>query len=116
MGTIALGTPDTSGSLMGEVKAALGNRSDTDGRILTALNLSQERIARLYDFAELHKTTTSTLTYTGVAADDMILPMPDTAPYIREIFSVVLKDGSSSHKLTQVPTRDRKSTRLNSSH
>lgn len=105
MGTLTLGTVDTAGTLMGEVKAALGNRSDTDGRILTALNLSQERIARLYDFTELHKTVSNTLTYTGVAADDMYLDMPDSSPYIREIFSVVLKDSSRSHKLVQVPTR-----------
>ena len=105
MGTLTLGTVSTAGTLMGEVKAGLGNRSDTDGRILTALNLSQERIARLYDFTELHKTVSNTLTYTGVAATDMYLPMPDSSPYIREIFSVVLKDGSRSHKLTQIPTR-----------
>lgn len=105
MGTLILGTPDTPGTLAGEVKCGLGNRKDTDGRIVTALNLAQERIARLYDFSEMSKTVMSTLTYTGVLADDMMLPMPDVAPYIREIFSVVLMDGSSSHKLTAVPTR-----------
>ena len=105
MGTLTLGTATTPGTLAGEVYAALGNRSDVSARLTAALNLSQERLARLHSFAEMNKTVPSTLTYTGVAATDMYLPMPDTAPYIREIFSVVLKDGQQSHKLTQVPTR-----------
>ena len=102
---MTLGTPSTPGTLAGEVHAGLGNRNDTDARITTALNLSQERIARLYDFAEMSKTVSNTLPYTGVPTADMFLPMPDSAPYIREIFSVVLKDGAQSHKLRQIPTR-----------
>lgn len=105
MGTLVLGTPTTPGTLAGEVHAGLGNRTDTDARITAALNLSQERIARLYDFAEMNKTVSTTMTYTGVPATDMFIPMPDSSPYIREIFSVVLKDGSRSHKLRQIPTR-----------
>jgi hypothetical protein len=105
MGTVVLGTPNTPGTLAGEVKAGLGNRSDTDGRIVTALNFSQERIARLYDFAEMNKTVTSTMTYTGDPQVDMFIPMPDVAPFIREIFSVVLMDGTRAHKLRQIPTR-----------
>lgn len=105
MGTIALGSPTTPGSLAGEVYSGLGKRNDVTGRVTLALNFSQERIARLYDFAEMNKTISNTLTYTGVPAADMFMTMPDSAPYIREIFSVVLKDGSRSHKLRQIPTR-----------
>src|SRR5258708_952658 len=105
MGTLTLGTPNTPGTLSGEVKAGLGNRNDTDARITAALNMSQERIARLYDFAEMSKTVVNTLPFVNDPTKDMFLPMPDAAPFIREIFSVVLKDGSRSHKLRQIPTR-----------
>ncbi len=105
MGTLILGDASSPGTLSGEVSAGMGNRGDIAARITAALNLSQERIARLYDFAEMSTTVSNTLPHTGNPALDMFMPMPDAAPFIREIFSVVLKDGSRSHKLRQIPTR-----------
>ncbi|TXH53947.1 MAG: hypothetical protein E6Q97_11905 [Desulfurellales bacterium] len=96
----------THAELREEVLVSLGNRNDvTPSRLTRALNLAQERLARRHDFEELQVTTSTTLTYTGVAATDLYLPMPDSAPYIREIYSVLLKDGVQSRKLRRVFTR-----------
>lgn len=106
MGTLQLGSATTDGTLLGEIAAGLGNRSDiSNARLTTAVNLTQEQIARLHDFEELQTTQATTVTYTGDPAQDLYLAMPDSSPYIREIYSVLLKDGSNSRKLRRYPTR-----------
>ena len=99
MGTLTLA------ELKEEVRANFGNRTDLDTRLTRVLNLAQERLARMRDFEEMQVTTTTTLSYTGVPATDVIGTLPDVAPYIREIHSVLLKDGTMSRKLRRVLTR-----------
>lgn len=96
----------THSEMRDEVRTILGNRNDvTSARLTRALNLAQERLARRHDFEELQETVATTLSYTGDPSVDMYFSLPDSSPYIREIYSVLLKDGVSSVKLRRVFTR-----------
>lgn len=100
MGTLTLA------ELQEEILISLGSRKDiTNARLTRALNLAQERLARRHDFEELQLTTATTLVFAGDPSVDLYLPMPDSSPYIREIYSVLLKDGVNSRKLRRVYTR-----------
>lgn len=102
--------------MQGEVRAAMGGRTDQDTRIPVALNLAQQQLARAkmnrdgklipVDWEELQFADTLTIPYTGVAATDRIInftSMTTTNP--REIWSIVIDNGSLSSKLQAVPTR-----------
>lgn len=100
MGTLTLA------EMQEEFLADLGNRSElTAAKQTRVLNLAQERLARLRDWQEMRVTVNSTLAYTGVPATDMFLPLPDASPYIREIYSVLLKDGTQTRKMRRILPR-----------
>jgi hypothetical protein len=93
-----------------EILAGLGNRSDiTTDRIVIALNLAQQRIARSYDFSELATTSFAQMNFTGFPQmDKYMIPPADT----KTIHSFVVLDTSSgqgslgqSRKVVEKPWR-----------
>lgn len=96
MGTLTLD------GMKSEIRAALGNRTDLDTRLTRIINLAQMRIARIRRWEELESIYTNTTPYTGVPADDKFLSFPGN---MRDIYSVVLKYGAESRKLTRFPNR-----------
>lgn len=104
MGALALS------DFQNEVFAGLGNRGDISiGRIVTALNLAQSRIARSYDFSELATTQFAQMNFTQNPAIDKYLVPP---PNIKTLHSFVVLDTSAgasslgqSRKVTEKPWR-----------
>ena len=98
-----MGTLDTT-SLISEVQGHLADRGDlTAAKAIIALNLMQQRLARLHDFEELRKIESGTFVITATPKTDKFLAfsaLTNTNP--REIYSfrVVTTDGRS-RKLTQ---------------
>jgi hypothetical protein len=93
-----VGTLTTSG-LISEVSYHLAEREDvTDDRIVQALNLAQEYMARSEDFDELRVVETGTLTITGTPATDKFLAF-STFTYSNPLeiysFRVITSDGRS---------------------
>lgn len=101
MGTLTLT------ELENEIRASMGGRTDFDSRLPQALNIAQNRIARIRNWEELESLYTGATAFTSTPADDKFLALPVG---IRKIFSVRLIDGLNSRKLTRVPhkTWDRK--------
>lgn len=98
-----MGTLLTS-ELISEVQLHFANRSDlTDAQVITALNLIQQRLARLHDFEELRKIESGSLGFTAVPATDKFIAFSSlTNSNPREIYSfrVITSDGRS-RKLKQ---------------
>lgn len=86
--------------LQDELRAGLGGRTDLDTRLGRIVNLAQQRLARLHDFDEMKVISTTTVVNTPSDNDKYI-----TLPDVREVYSIVLVDGSNSQKLTQRTTR-----------
>lgn len=86
--------------LQDEVRSALGGRTDLNARLPRALNLAQQRLARIHDFEELQNVTIVNINDTGVAADGII-----ALPSNREVYSIILLDDANSRKLTQRTAR-----------
>lgn len=95
MGTLTLAEIKT------EVLTNLGGRSDQDDRITRIINLAQVRIARRGNFRELRALLSDTTSAAG-GETGKFLAVPAT---LREIFSLVLLDGTSSRKLTQITAK-----------
>lgn len=92
-------------SLITEVRGGLGNRVDptlTDTRVISALNIAQQRLGRFYDYQELNQDLSAVALFTGVPAIDKFLSLPTGT---RSIHSLVLQDGANSRKLTEKPWR-----------
>lgn len=86
--------------LQDEVRYGLGNRTDLDTRLGRFLNLAQQRLARMHDFDEMETRSVVTIDNTGAATDgDIVLPS------LRELYSIVIHDGSRSRKLDARSTR-----------
>ena len=89
----------TGQELVDEVTAHLGGRDDlTSAEIVTALNLTQQRMARAHDFEELRYVDTGTFTITASATTDKFLAFSSlTKTNPREIYSfrVITGDGRS---------------------
>jgi hypothetical protein len=76
-----------------EISAGLGNRREISiGRIVTAINLAQGRIARSYDFSELASVQFAQMNFTGDPALDKYLVPP---PRIKTLHSFVVLDTSA---------------------
>lgn len=90
--------------LVGEVQAALLNRSDlTNERCVIALNAAQNQISRSHDFQELKAWVTVSTSYTGNAFNDKFLSLP---PYTKHVHVANLLTGTpSSRKLIEKPWR-----------
>jgi hypothetical protein len=86
--------------LQDEVRSGLGSRTDLDSRLGRFVNLAQQRLARLHDFDEMKVISTTTIANTS-SDDDKYL----TLPSVREVYSMVLLDGSNSRKITQKSSR-----------
>lgn len=86
--------------LQDEVRSALGGRTDLNARLPRAINLAQERLARIHDFDEMETISTTAISNTG-SDDDRFL----TLPAKREVFSIIRLDGAQSKKLKQRTTR-----------
>lgn len=82
--------------LQDEVRFSLGGRTDLDSRLGRAINMAQQRLAKIHDFDEFEINSTSTISNTGNTSDKYI-----TLPLKREIYSLVVMDGTKSHKLVQ---------------
>ena len=85
--------------LIGEVQAHHANRSDlTDEIIIRALNLSQDRIARSYDFEEFQRVESGTFVITSNITTDKFLNYSDVGGGIepRKLYSfrVIPADGT----------------------
>jgi hypothetical protein len=85
--------------LITEIKAHHANRSDlTDELVVRALNLSQDRIARSYDFEELQRVKTGSFVITADETVDKFLAYTDIGGGIepRKIYSfrVTATDGT----------------------
>ena len=93
--------------LRAEVTSHLAERDDvTSARLNRALELAQERIARLHDFEELSKIETKTLTYTGTKSTDRFLAFTDlTDKEPKEIYSIRFLDDARSKKLRRITPR-----------
>lgn len=96
MGTLTLA------QFQAEMTAGLGNRDDVDSTRLTrALNLAQTQLARLHDFFEMRRSSTSfTFPYTGVLATDRFIAfstLSQTNP--RKITRMLVIDGGTSWPL-----------------
>jgi hypothetical protein len=93
-----------------EISAGLGNRREISiGRIVTAINLAQGRIARSYDFSELASVQFAQMNFTGDPALDKYLVPP---PRIKTLHSFVVLDTSAgpsslgqSKKVVEKPWR-----------
>lgn len=72
-----------------EVRAALGGRTDTDDRLIGALNLSQMRLARLHDFDELRSIIPINTAVTASAAADKVISLSTLGRY-RKIYTIRL--------------------------
>src|SRR3990167_8565002 len=51
--------------LQDEVRSALGGRTDLNARLPRALNIAQQRLARIHDFDEMETLTTTTFGFAG---------------------------------------------------
>lgn len=90
----------TTTDLIAEVRSYLGERSDvTDARIVRALNLGQEFMARSKDYEELRKTASNALTVSDKFLEFTELPAGLQKPYEIYSFRVITGDGRS-RKLT----------------
>lgn len=102
MGTLILN------DLITEVSDHLAGRSDvTNNRIVRALNLAQEHMARSKDYEELRVRENGSLPYTGVKADDKFLlfsSLTNTDPNEIYSFRLITSDGRS-RKLVYKSTR-----------
>jgi len=83
----------TQDELKAEIRAALGNSTELDSRLTTILNISQTRIARLYDWNELQEIDSGSLSYTGNASTDKFHTLPAS---LRKIHSFRLLKGTSN--------------------
>jgi len=75
--------------LQDEVRSALGGRTDLNARLPRALNIAQQRLARIHDFDEMETLTTTTFGFAGTTADRFL-----ALPSKREVFSIILLDGA----------------------
>lgn len=96
MGTLTLA------EIKGEIRAALGNRTDEDSRLTTAINLSQMRIARKHRWEELEALYNRNFEITSSVYNDKFVAFPSN---LRDIYSVIVLDGYESRKLIRVPYR-----------
>lgn len=99
MGTLTLT------ELKAELDVFMGDRDDTDSRLVNALNIAQIRIARVRDWTELQATDSGTLSYTGVVATDKIMAVPTG---LKDLYSFRIDDPdsrSNSRKLQYCPFR-----------
>lgn len=98
----------TGQTLVSEVSRHLAGRDDlTTADIITALNLSQTRLARAHDFKELEFSESGTFNITASAASDKIISfssLTNDNPIEIYSFRVVTADGRS-RKLTQLAPR-----------
>jgi len=86
--------------LQDEIRSALGGRVDLNARLPRAINLAQQRLARIHDFDEMEILTTTTFGFTSTDADRFL-----SLPAKREVFSIILLDGAQSKKLKQRTVR-----------
>jgi hypothetical protein len=90
-------------SLIGEVRAGLGNRQDiTDQVIVDSLNIAQSQLSRAYPFHELRRTARAVNSLTANAAVDKYLRLPAR---LKAIHTIICQNGLSSNKLVQKPWR-----------
>jgi len=95
----------TQDEIKTEVRSALGNRTELDARLSTILNITQIRLARLYDWNELQSITSGSLSFTGTVSVDKFLTLPSG---ISKIYSFrILSSGSTiaPRKLAFVPQK-----------
>lgn len=89
----------TTTELIDEVSTHLASRSDvTDSRIVRALNMAQEYLARTKDYEELRAVITGTFTITASPGSDKFLPFSSlsiTNPHEIYSFRVITADGRS---------------------
>jgi len=100
MGTLQLSELST------EIKEFHANRDDlTDARVVTVLNLVQERMCRAHDFEELRVLETGTLPFTSTPSADRFLAYTDLSSgnqEPKEIYSFRVIESDSRHaKLRQ---------------
>lgn len=102
-----MGTLITS-DLIEEVRDHLAGRTDVaDARIVRALNLGQEYLARTKDYEELRVIETGALVITATPADDKIIQfstLTNSNPHEIYAFRVITQDGRS-RKLVYRTTR-----------
>ena len=91
-----------------EVRAAFGGANNTsmDSRLTSLFNLAQTRLARKHDFEELKtRGDLGPIVITADPTADMTIALP-TSPRIRQLYTIVLVDGTNSRKLTQVTNKE----------
>ena len=86
--------------LQDEVRSALGGRTDLNSRLPRALNIAQQRLARIHDFDEMETLTTTSISNNALDSDRFL-----ALPSKREVFSIVRLDGAQSKKLKQRSAR-----------
>lgn len=86
--------------LQDEVRSGLGERTNLDSRLGRVINLAQQRLARMHDFDEMKIISTTTIQNTASDNDKYL-----TLPSVREVYSMVLLDGSNSRKIQQKSSR-----------
>lgn len=86
--------------LQDEVRSFLGGRTDLDSRLPRALNIAQQRLARIHDFDEMETLSTITINNTATSADRFI-----SLANKREVYSIIRLEGAQSRKLKQRTTR-----------
>lgn len=92
----------TIAQIKSEIRAIHGGRTDADTRLNGIINLSQTRIARLYDFDELRALTTINTAVTSSAADDKIISLSTLGRY-RKIYSIrLISSTNMSRKLKKI--------------
>lgn len=101
MGTLTLS------QLKDQVRFHMGNRTDLDSHLTNVLNICQDRIARSHDWEELQFSETyAHSAWSGTPADDQYLLFSNfTNSNPKELYSVVVYDGDSSHTLEWLPPR-----------
>lgn len=89
--------------LADEILKGLGNRTDfATSRIVRILNISQIRIARAARWEELEQLLERNTDVTADSDQDRMIPIPAN---VRDVYSIVLLDGSFSRKLTKIQHR-----------
>lgn len=89
------------GEIKTEIRASLGGRTDLDSRLNIIVHLTQQRIARLYDFPELKVRLSQNCSFAGLESDRYVtIPLTGGIRF-RKIYDVILDSGElgKSNKL-----------------
>ena len=72
----------TIAQIKSEIRVILGGRTDGDSRLNGVINMSNQRLSRLYDFDELRGRATLTTVVTANAADDKYISLATLGEFV----------------------------------